>query len=330
MDSTITTRTKTLKTAQPHDKLIKKFLSNSAIMRDILEIHLPADIIKRLDLKRIELQRDSFIDDEHRVFAVDLLFKIGLQEEKNPIWLLTEHQVKMDEWMPFRLLKYKCIIWDHVRKNSALTVKLPFIYSIIIYNGQRPYSKSLALKELIYPEWSHSLFSFNESLTLIDLTQIEDETLQKHARNHIRGTALLLTLKHILNKKLSTKLDELFKVYKHLDEAGYREELADLLYYLLNEGRNLDTHHLKSVIYQHFSQEVEGKLMTIAQALRLEGWNEGIQQGMQQGVQQGVQQGEQKTIRLLAKRLLSENTDIHFIAKVTGLSLSEIQELQRQ
>ncbi|TAK77201.1 MAG: transposase, partial [Gammaproteobacteria bacterium] len=60
---------------QPHDHLVKKLLSNPATARDILSLYLPHDVLTAVDLNCLELQRDSFIDDEHRAFAVDLLYK---------------------------------------------------------------------------------------------------------------------------------------------------------------------------------------------------------------------------------------------------------------
>jgi len=51
-----------------------------------------------------------------------------------------------------------------------------------------------------------------------------------------------------------------------------------------------------------------------------------INQGINQGIEQGINQGAIET----AKRMLNENVDISFIAKVTLLSEQEILQLKTE
>ena len=137
-----TNESNSLGVTQPHDKLVKRLLSNPATAKEILELYLPPDVLALTDLTKLSLQRDSFIDDEHRAFAVDLLFKTTFQEEEGYLWVLLEHQRKDDPWLPVRIFKYIAIIWDHLRKVPK-NHKIPLVYPLIIYNGSRPYSHSL-------------------------------------------------------------------------------------------------------------------------------------------------------------------------------------------
>jgi predicted transposase/invertase (TIGR01784 family) len=57
------------------------------------------------------------------------------------------------------------------------------------------------------------------------------------------------------------------------------------------------------------------------------GREEGIQQGIQQGIQKGIQQGEANTKRQLAINMLAEGLDPKIIAKVSGMTDSEIRAL---
>lgn len=341
MESVSAPPKKITKTTQPHDKLIKKLLSNPAVMQDILKMYLPEEILQRISLSDLHLQPDSFIDDQHRLFAVDLLFKTSVQGEEGYIWILVEHQSKMDEWLPVRVFVYTGLIWNHIRKISK-AAKIPLIYPLIIYNGSKPYSKPLALKELIHPESSRVLFEnlFNKPLDIIDLAKMDTKTLQAHSEEHIRGTALLLTMKHVFDKNLPDEFMELLHIYKYLDQSGYRDETGDMLYYLLNESKHLTLDHLQTVIHQNFSEPIEDTVMTLAQALRQqgkqegiqkgiqEGMQEGIQKGIQKGIQQGKQQGSEETAILIAERLLTQNADCHFISAMTGLPLEKIYQLQ--
>jgi len=59
-----------------------------------------------------------------------------------------------------------------------------------------------------------------------------------------------------------------------------------------------------------------------------EGRQQGLQQGIQEGIQQGIQKGIQQEKSEIAKNMKSLGMEITAIAKVTGLSVEEINELQ--
>lgn len=309
--------------AQPHDKLVKRILSNPETAKEILELYLPQDVLAAVNLNNLSLQRDSFIDDEHRAFAVDLLFKTTFQEEEGYLWVLLEHQRKDDPWLPVRIFKYVAIIWDHLRKTSK-NHKIPLIYPLIIYNGSRPYSHSLTLQDMIEPEASKNLFDnfFKTPFCLIDLATIEDDDLRKKLQNHVRGIALLMTLKHVFDRKLQNYFEQtLVTVFKQLDNCGDRDEVIDMLYYLLNEGQFLNEKKFWTILHQEFHPDIEGKVMTIAQRLRAS--------GIEEGIEKGIEKGEFKAKLEVAQRMLAEGVDIAFIAKLTGLSREKIKELEK-
>ena len=55
----------------------------------------------------------------------------------------------------------------------------------------------------------------------------------------------------------------------------------------------------------------------------------GLELGREQGLKQGRAEGEAQKQREIAKRMLQENIEKSVITKVTGLSLEEIEKLQR-
>jgi predicted transposase/invertase (TIGR01784 family) len=54
------------------------------------------------------------------------------------------------------------------------------------------------------------------------------------------------------------------------------------------------------------------------------------QEGLQQGLQQGFQQGRQEERVYIARTLLREKDPAEKVAKVTGLSLTEVQALAQE
>ena len=60
------------------------------------------------------------------------------------------------------------------------------------------------------------------------------------------------------------------------------------------------------------------------------GLEEGLKQGIQQGLQQGIQQGEQKKAIEVARNALKMDLSPEQAAKISGLPLEKVMELQKE
>lgn len=110
------------------------------------------------------------------------------------------------------------------------------------------------------------------------------------------------------------------------DRSGSRDDVVDLLYYLLNESQFLHKDKLWTIIHRDFSKEVEEKVTTIAQDLRARGFAEGLEKG----IEKGIETGKEKEKMIIAERLISEGHDLVLIAKVTELTLDELKALKKK
>lgn len=307
---------------KPHDKLVRRLLSNVATARDVLESYLPDSIKTLVDLDSLERQPDTFVDSQHRMKEVDVLFKVRCKNSKDDafIWVLIEQQREPDVWMPLRQFCYIGVIWDHIRKSlksRAKSNKLPFIYPLVISNASKPYQHSLTLRDMIEPDEAKPLFDalFTTPSCLVDLAAIPDEELRVGLQERVRAQALLLSLKHVFDNDLQNYLETvLLSSFATLDQLGYRDDVADLLYYLYNEGNLVNSNQFWAFLHQKFSKEVEDKVMTLGQ------------QAAQQAFQQGAQQESKET----ALRMLEKKLDIKLIAEVTKLSQEEIKLLLKK
>ena len=61
---------------------------------------------------------------------------------------------------------------------------------------------------------------------------------------------------------------------------------------------------------------------------RKEGVKEGINIGVERGLLQGITKGSKESKQEIAKAMLKEKMDINLIAKVTKLSIEEIEQLK--
>jgi Putative transposase, YhgA-like len=320
---------------KPHDKLVRRLLGNMATARDVLEAYLPPEVKALVDLDYLERQPDTFVDEEHRFLANDVLFKTRCKKGHGDayIWILIEQQRQPDVWLPLRRFRYIGLIWDHIRKASesnAKSNKLPFIYPIVISNASRPYRHSLTLRDMIEPEEAKPLFDnlFKTPSCLIDLAAIPDEELRTKLQNQVRGQAFLLSLKHVFDKDLQTYLETvLLPVFQRLDKLDCRDDLADLLYYLYNEGNLTNLKSFRLLLHNKISPTMETKVMTLGQQEINRCVEERIEERVKQVRQEVRQEAIEQNRQEMAIRLLEEDANIQLISKVTGFSQKKIKQL---
>ena len=103
---------------KPHDGFFRAVLSNKNAAVNFFENYLPADILKLLDMKTLQIKKDSFVEKELNQFYSDILYQVASMEgSKAYIYLLFEHQSSPDSLMAFRLLKYTVKAWEFELKQ---------------------------------------------------------------------------------------------------------------------------------------------------------------------------------------------------------------------
>ena len=60
-----------------------------------------------------------------------------------------------------------------------------------------------------------------------------------------------------------------------------------------------------------------------------EGLKEGIEKGIEQGIEQGIEKGIKEEKVETVKKMINEGADYVFIAKITGKTIKEIEEIAR-
>jgi len=92
---------------QPHDKLFKQSMADLRVARDFFKAHLPAELLKRVNLQTLGLVHDSFIDGDSSKKESDLIYSVQLKSGQCAyFYILCEHQSTIDDMMAFRLLTY--------------------------------------------------------------------------------------------------------------------------------------------------------------------------------------------------------------------------------
>jgi len=315
------------KVIHAHDQFARMALTDPRVAREFFTMHLPAEILDKIDLGHLVLQPRSHIDTVRRKESiVDILYKTTMGDKEIYLYLLVEHQSTVDKLMPFRILQYICNIIDGHLKHTK-TKEIPFVYPLVIYHAKQPYPCSTDIRDLVKAPKELVEKYFLKPFQLIDLTQIQDEEMRKHAW----GGVMEFALKHVFASDILSHLKGFVDVMQYVEQTGGGEYISSMLQYLFGRGQVGDKEAFFQLVNE-VSLETGEKVMTLAEQFKQEGLQEGLQQAKtlaEQFKQEGVQQGREEKAMEIASRLLEEGADMAFAAKVSGLPINQILELQQ-
>ncbi|WP_341759003.1 hypothetical protein [Candidatus Tisiphia endosymbiont of Ptychoptera albimana] len=148
---------------------------------------------------------------------------------------------------------------------------------------------------------------------------------------------MLFFLKHIHERQLLKRWQEISHLLPRLSEItiGY-DHIRNLLSYTLTFIEQNDKIELEKILKNSLTKEKGEELMpSIAQVWKEEGIQIGLQDGIKIGVQDGIKIGVQDGIRIgeargeakLIKMMINNGSSIEEVARITGLSITKINEL---
>ncbi|MRT07486.1 Rpn family recombination-promoting nuclease/putative transposase [Pantoea agglomerans] len=302
-------------TPTPHDATFRQFLSQPDIARDLMELHLPAELRAICDLSTLKLESGSFVEDDLRQYFSDILYSLKTSNGDGYIHVLIEHQSTPDRHMAFRLMRYAVAAMH--RHLEAGHEQLPLVIPVLFYTGKRsPYPYSTRwLDEFEDPSLAENLYG--STFPLVDVTVIPDEEIMGHRSM----AALTLLQKHIHQRDIATLTDRLATLLM----ADYLSspQVTALIHYLLQAGESADSEAFVRELAQRVPQHGDA-LMTIAQQLEQKGIEKGIQLGEQRGIEKGRNEGKVEVARTMLQNGIDRNT----VMKMTGLSEDELSQIR--
>ena len=131
------------------ENAIKLLLENPKNARDLLALS-GTDVVKRIDLKRVELVRTTFVERDYRHVESDVVLRAPLRRRKGEraarvllIYILIEHQSEPDRLMPLRsvdyvvqIFKYQVREWSKTHRSLA-RIRLHPVLPVVFYTGTR-------------------------------------------------------------------------------------------------------------------------------------------------------------------------------------------------
>jgi predicted transposase/invertase (TIGR01784 family) len=284
-------------TGNPHDKLFREVFQDKDAARDFLVNYLPADVLSVMDMNTIEISKDSFIADDLKEFYSDLLYTVQVAGEAGFVYILFEHKSYKDEPAPLQLLEYMVRIWRlHLKQNQSKGLPLPIILPILLYHGKETWRSDPRFLSLFFcPVEAMRRFIPDFDLVFFDLARYQDK--------EIKGTILtrvaLLLFKHIFDMDIKDRLPEIFSLLEAiLKEKSGMKILEILLRYLFSAIDDITVLDIKTMVETSLTGVKGDSVMTLAEQLRNEGFQQGEISGLLKGKLEGMLEGIEMAVYL--------------------------------
>ena len=300
-------------------------------------------LAKRLAPTEIETIEKEFITYNFEIREADIIYKI----KNKDVYIVIEHQSKIDYSMPYRIAQYKFETLERTINKNKLKMKnykVPRIIGLLIYTGKNKWKveQNVKDKQVEY------------------LTKIKEET-------GIGSYYLLLDVNDYNKKELlekGTLLSKIMLIEKSTDVKDLVVNLQAIINKLENEvttGRTsagekeLFYNYLRKIILKKLPQkevtqiikEIKNKqgvdedmgTMAVFDMLEREkrkesqmyinmGKREGILAGKREGKREGQREGQKLGIMKVARKLKQMKMSISEIREATGLTEKEIKEIK--
>lgn len=312
-----------------HDRGYQLLFSNPVIFRQLLETFVDAPWVRELDFSRCEKLNKSFISKEYEKRESDLIYKVYWRGQSAYIVVLIEFQSTVQRFMAVRVWRYLAEFYtDWIEtQRPGMDAQLPPIFPIVLYNGDETWTAPENIADLIQHNELFGEFAIHfkyfklveNEFTVEKLLRIRNivSTLflaEIHYDRDLLLNELLLLFRHEDRAAVSLFINWFKQLYRHgrLDEQDYRE--FETCYHNEAEVNML----IKSLYKDRDETFQQGKLA---------GLLEGQQQGKLEGKIEGKIEGQRESQCAIARSMLAEGLESPLIAKMTGLTLDEINQL---
>ena len=137
--------------SQEDDASYKLLFSAPEVVRDLVLGFIPDEWLHSLDYTTLEKVPGSYVTDDLRHRADDVIWRVKADGEWVYLYLLIEFQSRVDAWMAVRMMTYVGLLYqDLIRRNEVLKgKKLPPVLPIVLYNGDAKWTAATDIAELI-------------------------------------------------------------------------------------------------------------------------------------------------------------------------------------
>ena len=279
--------------AHEHDSSYKYLFSAPELVRDLIMGFVPDEWLHSLDYGTLERVPGSYITDDFRARADDVVWRLKVGGEWVYLYLLIEFQSSVDRYMALRMMVYMGLLYqDLIKRGEVLSDgRLPPVLPIVLYNGTSLWKAPTDIFDLI-PVVPGMVEQYKPRFKYL----LIDENAY--------GERDLASLKNLVAA--------VFRIERPADPETIQALLRLLEEWLVDRpdlqrmiARWIRATLMRKPAYRIVLPQIDDlQELRIMLADRLEEWAHGYEaKGMQKGMQQGMQQGEAQALqKLLTKR----------------------------
>src|SRR5699024_4381873 len=310
-----------MKIHQVHDKLFKETFSDVEVAQDFLQHYLPPRLLKYIDVTSLEMLNDSFIEEKLLDSRSDLLYEAIINGEKAYVYFLFEHKSYPTKDIALQLLGYMLEIWKRELDKKKTDV-LPLIMPLVIYHGKSRWTEPKLLRDWIisYDKLSGNMTKYVPDFEFILYDFSYANELDVKGEPKLR--AYLQLMQHIFLKDWAKLIQVIVKIETLLLSRGYAKYFNTIILYILRSQKNVPV----DAIQRELTEEGRKRFMTTAEELIRKGEMRGKAEGMAEGKMEGKMERDFEIVR----NALQMNMDKKQIVQLTGLSLDEIEKIERK
>lgn len=311
-----------------HDRFFKETLSHAEVARDFLINYLPERVLKHLDLSSLKISKDSFVKKGEEHYS-DLLYRVNLfGGRKGYVYLLFEHKSYPDLYVCFQLLRYMIDIWELHRKQHPGDEKLPLIIPIVVYHGSVP--------QLFFTPSELVDIPSDDLRVYVPDYQAEFYDFSPRSELKIKGEIILQLILYCLRAKNQPEvLDHVANIILLLSKLDYSApaiEWVKVIFRYILDVMDINAEELYNLTTS-LPEPTKEVAMSLAEKIRLKGFEEGRMKGVEEGRMKGVEEGKRKGLvegkvkvlrRLISKRFGLDILPSHIEARLQNATEEEL------
>ena len=297
-----------------HDKTFRKILDDKKEFT--IFINKIFNLEEKLEEKDIEKYNRKFVSVDYTNQESDVIYKLKNKE----IFILVEHQTKIDKKMPIRILKYELeIIRSRMDENNRL--EFPIIIPIVLYTGKQRWNAKIN-----YPSYNSELARYRGLKKVeYNLVDINDYTIEDLYKENSILTKIMILEKSNKYIEIINNVDKI--VNKVYDSKLYTQTQKEMLLNILN---NTMINIVGNKKMKEYKIKLEGgeNMLALYEMIENER-NEIYSTGIKEGKVKGKIEGKIEGIKAIAKKMLRMKFDKDTIMKATGIKEEELEKLKK-
>jgi predicted transposase/invertase (TIGR01784 family) len=273
------------------DASYKTLFSAPEVVRDLIMGFIPDDWLHGLDYATLERVSGSYVTDDLRDRADDIVWRVKVGGEWVYLYLLIEFQSTVDPWMAVRIMTYVGLLYqDLIKQKQVLPERrLPPVLPIVLYNGERRWTAATDVADLI-PKPPGLLAKYLPQLEYLLIDESRYTVAELAAMKNLVAAAIR---------------------FERPDRAAALVELIDVLNEWLEgqpELKRIFALWIRTMVLRHSRnrlvlpkvRDLRELKMTLTD--RFDAWarefeRKGLEKGLEEGIEKGIEKADRKRDR---------------------------------